>query len=371
VTDWAHDLQWNAISYLVVATAALVTLAALWTLIPALRKRWLPMQRLRPGRWTGNDVFLSLCIGIGMPEFVALLLLQIGFFGPLLGTAPDNDAPRLEQALYYLQCRLISSPLALAVVLGLLFTVLFARSGTRPNRYGLTWIRWPSNVALGIVAFILGKPLIIGIYALFLLVFPRTEDVFADFGKLNPPIWDWALLFFQTVVMAPLVEEILCRGLLQGWLRRAPLSSHLTYLSMLLFMTVFFHADDLSNGDFVPVVFTIVLVIGYGAILYQFTRKFGLDAAEIQAWQPMQNGAPLPTYNERNRRWVDANARLAIYGSATFFAVIHTSWPAAPAMFPMGLMLGWMAYRTQSLIAPITFHALFNLATFIAFYGSL
>ena len=37
----------------------------------------------------------------------------------------------------------------------------------------------------------------------------------------------------------------------------------------------------------------------------------------------------------------------------------------------MALVLGWLKYRTQSLIAPITFHALFNLIAFTALYGSV
>ncbi len=65
-----------------------------------------------------------------------------------------------------------------------------------------------------------------------------------------------------------------------------------------------------------------------------------------------------------------ANAALAIYGTAMLFASVHAgAWPAPIALFPMGLALSWLANRTQSLVGPITFHAAFNLVSFIALYG--
>jgi len=35
----------------------------------------------------------------------------------------------------------------------------------------------------------------------------------------------------------------------------------------------------------------------------------------------------------------------------------------------LGVVLGWLARRTQSLIAPIMLHALFNLVAFFGLYG--
>ena len=74
---------------------------------------------------------------------------------------------------------------------------------------------------------------------------------------------------------------------------------------------------------------------------------------------------------KRLDEWREANARLAVYGSALLFALFHAeAWPAPIALFVMGLGLGEMARRTQSLIGPITFHAVFNLVSLIALYGS-
>ncbi len=51
----------------------------------------------------------------------------------------------------------------------------------------------------------------------------------------------------------------------------------------------------------------------------------------------------------------------AIVGSSLLFAVMHfSSWPAPIPLFVLSLALGFLACRTNSLVAPITLHATFN-----------
>ncbi len=398
MNDWAHELKWNAIAYAAVACAALMALVGMRLLAPALHKRWLPLPRLRPVTWTGHEVFLAFCIFFGFQITIVEVLFQMGFFPPLIGPAPDADAPRLDQALYLLRCRWIGSPMTLTVTLGILFAMLFARTGTRPHHYGLSWSRWPANVGLGIVAFVVGRPLIFGIFALSLLVFTHTPDPFEALVKIELPPWEWSLIAFQTTVAAPLLEEIVCRGILQGWLRRASLAGHIMLLSMTLVLTVYAHGDELVRYDgeteqytyeIAATAFSVALVAGYGYALNRLARGFGLREAEVQQWLPLPSSPPVGLAiatteddrrelnrqtrerdEQRSRQWADANAWLAIFGSAMLFAIIHP-WPHALAMLPMGLLLGWLYQRTQSLVAPITFHMLFNLTTFIALYGSV
>jgi membrane protease YdiL (CAAX protease family) len=46
------------------------------------------------------------------------------------------------------------------------------------------------------------------------------------------------------------------------------------------------------------------------------------------------------------------------------FAAVHSRvWPTPIALFVLGLALGWLAYRTQSLISSIVLHSLFNSVT--------
>ena len=43
------------------------------------------------------------------------------------------------------------------------------------------------------------------------------------------------------------------------------------------------------------------------------------------------------------------------------FAAFHaSSWPDPVPLFAFGLVAGWLAWRTQSVVASIVFHAMFN-----------
>jgi membrane protease YdiL (CAAX protease family) len=65
------------------------------------------------------------------------------------------------------------------------------------------------------------------------------------------------------------------------------------------------------------------------------------------------------------------HAVLSVYGSAMLWAVSHsTNWPAPIALFLFGLGLGYMAYRTQSLLPSMITHSLFNtLATLVLVFS--
>ena len=384
-----RELTWHGIAFAATAGVSLVTIVALYRSVPALRRRWFPLPRLRPGTWTGREVFIAFSVLFGLPIFILALLLQIGFFTPLIGLPPDAEGPALGRLVYTYRCLSISSPFTLTVLMGSLFAMMFLVSGSRPHHYGLSWARWPANLALGLAVFLVAWPVIMGAHALAVVVFPPPLDPYSALGKLDLPAWEWLLFGFQMTVAAPVIEEIVFRGILQGWLRRATMTGHLA----LPFAMVYFAAWGFVEYDkdtdqylyhFGPVVFATVLAIGYGCWLYLLTRHFNLGEAEIQRWRPLpsepslvegdQGGEARRQRRERDEErlqvWADANATLAIFGTAMVFAVSHSSnWPAPLALFPMGLALSWLSRRTQSLVGPITFHALFNLTSFIALYG--
>jgi membrane protease YdiL (CAAX protease family) len=389
VDEVIKQLRWEGLAYAIVAGAALLVLFGLFAFVPALRRRWLPLPRLRPGVWTGNEVFFAFCIMLGFPTLIVEILLRIGFFTPLIGPAPALDDTDMERAVYGVQCVIVSSPLSLTVILGMVLGMMYARTGTRPHRYGLTWGRPVANAVLGLLAFVASRPVLIGIFLLAALVFPaRPDDPLLELATRGMPEWEWALIAFQTIVAAPILEEVLCRGILQGWLRRATLAGQIGLLAMALFLTVFVNQAGLGRL-FASLAFISLLAVGYACALMRLRRQFALNDDELKDWQVLPSRPPLDSAltggeeeawaareqarardEARATQWADANATLAILGSALFFAAMHSNWPGPIALFPMGLMLGWMARRTQSLIGPITFHALFNLTTFIALYAS-
>lgn len=395
VRDWANDLKWYAIAYALVAGTALIALAVGYFTVPALRRSWLGVPRLRPVTWTGHEVLLAVCICFGLPMIVTEVLLQTGFYTNLIGPAPDFDPAKPEWKEYRDRCSAIGSPLVLTLVLGVLFAVLFARTGTRPHHYGLTRARWPANLALGAVGFMASMPIVIGIFAVLALTVGARDHPMTQLARHNPPAWEWVLLAFQATVAAPLLEEILLRGILQSWLRRASLVGHLTMLTFALFLlsgallTTDAEKSVVFNFEQVPpALFGLALAAGYGFWMYSLANRFGLRDTEVQAWQPeptapIQDGLTSDEQaresrrearerdEQQARRWEQANAYLAIFGSAVMFAVVHPAWPAPVPLFLLGLLLGWLYHRTQSLVGPIALHALFNLVSFIALYGTV
>src|SRR5262249_3876298 len=126
---------------------------------------------------------------------------------------------------------------------------------------------------------------------------------------------------------------------------------------------------------FAPLIFSVVLVLGYCTwlrILRKPTggREMAREGAEAAltsaesfdgAENAMMAGLPpslrLEPHDIALRRPpLDfARARLSIYGSAMLFAVVH-GWPQSVPLFVLGLGLGWLAYRTQSLIGCMVCH---------------
>jgi len=63
-------------------------------------------------------------------------------------------------------------------------------------------------------------------------------------------------------------------------------------------------------------------------------------------------------------------ARAALAATAALFAAIHFNLFAFPALLALGLVLGYLYDRTQSLVGPIVLHALYNAAV-LALLGAL
>jgi len=379
-----NELWWNGIGYGVTAGAALVAIALVFFLVPAVRLRFLPISRLRPGTWTGREVFFAFCAIVGFPSIVVEILSLIGFFTPLIGPAPDPEGPIAARSLFAMRCANLSSPLGLCVTLGFLFAILFVRSRCRPHHLGLSWSRGPANIALGLLAFLVTTPIVLAVYLgtdLSVKAFvPTRLHPLAQLGALELFGWEWIFIAFQATVAAPLLEEIVFRGVLQGWLRRGSLTGHLVIITATLFIgaaNIWYEVPELELKvvDPSPLVFAVFLIGGYIYWLMRLANRFQLQDTEIQAWFP-NSGEKAPvdarqSYYETLCHWRDANASLAIYGSAMLFATFHSfAWPYPIPLFLLALVLGWLARRTQSLVGPITLHAAFNLVAFIGLYGS-
>jgi membrane protease YdiL (CAAX protease family) len=380
-----YEFRVNAVAYLAVAVVAAAALALLRG------GAWLPPQRLRRGAWSGGEVFLLFLIYLVVPSALVLLLARVYFFHGVLSLFQDDVPNDLSLLRQFNLGELLATPLVFALHL----TLLYGVSRTFPRHVGLSPARWRQNVRLGIIGFLITAPVVLGLHFLTLLLTFRVEHALEELSRQSLTAPEWAILVLRVLVLAPLIEEWLFRGLLQGWLRRASLIGHLLVGALTLLLgaqptlaSLERYLDGTVDAVFwEPLAFTVLLVSVYAAGVVRIWRpvlregwtplidqqqdvKAGNtrgDASDVgnagEASNPDEQPAlPLPAlHGPRWEKFQHDNARWAIVGSAMMFAVFHNVWPSQIALFVLGLILGWLAYRTQNLVPGIVLHALFNL----------
>ena len=61
------------------------------------------------------------------------------------------------------------------------------------------------------------------------------------------------------------------------------------------------------------------------------------------------------------------NATLAIIVTSLAFMSTHSPWTTQPSIFLLSLFIGWLYFRSGTILAPILMHALFNAMQFVLF----
>jgi membrane protease YdiL (CAAX protease family) len=303
-------------------------------------------QRYRFVPWSGLELaILLLLIFVGIPAIIQGILDRSGFFTWLYGAnfrIPDlaNGAPQadpLAQARVLMWHNLFAYPLQIMCIP----VLLRLASGTRPYQLGLTTHRWRSNVVLGCLAWLFVTPVVYGLNFLVNEIYlrqgikPQSHPI--DFlARHQPSTTELGILVFLAVVFAPIAEELIFRGLLLNWLATRPWGGQLAMAGSLAIA----YTQSPAWAGIWPMVFVLAMVPGFVYV-----------SVATWSWLP------------------DPDATRAIYGTALLFAAFHTSvWPSPIPLLVLGLGLGYLAYRTQSLIGPMVLHALFNAVSAVTFF---
>ena len=259
-----------------------------------------------------------------------------------IAAAPKELDRQIEESRSRMLYMIILFPLALLV----LFNVFPKLCGARFYQMGLHMNRWRENITLGSVVWLIVTPLCNIILLIVLLSFWETlwgrqeEHPFASLLKHDVRLSTWLLVGFMACVIAPLREEILVRGIIQPYLIRFPLISDVIMIMSIIFafsqMMTPGSGPDRGMG-LGPLLFIAVMAPGY----YLFEKW-------LEPWIK------------------EPGAARGIFATSLLFAAMHFSaWPQPIPLFILSLALGLLAYRTRSLIGPITVHFLFNLTTMI------
>jgi membrane protease YdiL (CAAX protease family) len=200
--------------------------------------------------------------------------------------------------------------------------------------------------------------------------------------------WEWALIGVEALAAAPFLEELVFRGVLQGWLVRCSRAGHLVVIAASLLVAglpCFFPAPN-KEPEPAPFIFALCLMPAYLFVLFRYGPTDLLSfrdndlalpntSESVRAGPPVSLSEAIQSGNAGNgaARALVFESYLArrfplpaIFGSSMLWAMFHASvWPSPIPLFLLGLGLGWLAYRTQSLVSALVVHMLFNGVAFL------
>ena len=234
---------------------------------------------------------------------------------------------------------------AVVEIFMLILVTLVARltCGARLRDFGLSLDGCRRQAALGVVATLIAAPAINGIQFLATKIWapqphPVQEMILREF---SPAVGVLAVL--TAVVLAPIFEELVFRGLLQSW----------------LVVLLRRHTDPLPDPPMEATPFTA-----------NFDPYF---AGEFSVAKPL-DGPYLPTLKTEDPDLARSRALawVAIVLTSLVFAFVHApQWPAPIPLFVLALVIGKVYQRTGSLIAAVFMHATFNGLSMILLFLAL
>lgn len=313
-----------------------------------------PILQLQPASWGGWTVFLvillylstNLVVGIGYGVVRRAGRVPAAADRPSAAIEPENPQPTAEGAdeeeeeesssTSTGRTAMLLNAIVSVAFLAALPSVLRRSAGITFAELGLSWRDWPTQVRVGAAAALLTVPVVYVVQALSVQIWKVREHPVQKMMEDEFGVEVAVLALVSTVVLAPLVEESLFRGVIQGWLTR------------LL-------SGPPPNISAVPA-----------------TNDAGDEPAfkspELRAdgqpeIVPVEAGAdsPGPDSGAPGARRANDVSLPSVLATSLLFAGVHAAqWPAPVGIFFLSIVLGYVYQRTGSLLAAIAAHGVFN-----------
>jgi membrane protease YdiL (CAAX protease family) len=273
---------------------------------------------------------------------------------PTRGSSPPARSTEIETDVgRFSLAELMGVQTAISILLVVLLPgVVRANSGAGLGDLGLSLHHWERQVAVGVVAVLIAAPLVYGIQLVVVNVFrvpPQAHPLEKMLrNQLSGGAADLAVL--SAVIVAPLLEELLFRGIFQTWLvqvlvqlqRRRPAIARRQ------------PAQRLTS----PVITTLATAERDPRIS---PRPDFVAGSEVDSRDQDDPEFTAQDLKAARRDGTGAPAALAILTTSLFFAAVHgPQWPAPIALFVLSLAIGTVYHRTGSLLAAVCMHAVFN-----------
>ncbi|RUL86843.1 CPBP family intramembrane glutamic endopeptidase [Tautonia sociabilis] len=305
----------SALLLLGLAMGVLLAISASWAVVA---ERWWsgrPIVPTRPARavpWGGREALFC---------FLAWQVVTVIASAILRGRRDESGNLDLVDAMAAVS--LVN--LTLLVVLPAML-VLSCRA--KAADLGFRWETLLSDVATGVVAALCLVPLVYAVQLAAIFVWEPTAHPLQQMLMERPSPAVMVLALVSAVVLAPAAEELMFRGILQGWLEK--------------------RLDPARVREELP------RVEDPGDLVFLKAPDGGPAVAEVGEDSPAgKRGASAPVGRPRSRA--------ALLLPAALFAGVHFGqWPAPIPLFVLAVGLGIVYRRTGGLVAPIAMHATFN-----------
>lgn len=281
-------------------------------------------------KWNGTHLLGLVFLLAVVMNSVQPLLHQTGLFSWVYG---DETPSKTREQLWFTGVSLLFQ---IGVTLGwfnFLVEVPLAELGLTRQRLG-------RGVISGMLFAAIFAP---GAYALQLLTLqlmtmlgvPEQTHPFTQLTQEKLLPIEWILLVVVAVVLGPFWEELLFRGAVQPWVMAKPRTGGASMFVAACLLTLLVRMEQIRSS-----------------------RQEGGSALWVEAMPFLVLAAMLPIYVFLARKTPHI---AGLFATAVLFAWIHSSvWPTPIPLLWLALGLGWLRWKTNSLVGSFVLHAVFN-----------